>query len=410
MRKEIYERIQDKQVNPWMLLVWRLADKLRLEHPFWIHDDINRQPEVIENTLNEEWENAADIAERIVEEDPKNVYLTGSGSSYNLSMSMAYQLWNLSDISGVPLFPYQIEHMPKSSFEDSLIIASSASGGTKETVEAAQHAKNHGADVLSIVCDYVSGGPLLEIGDYILQGISGNQYAGPEITTWTSRLIAQYILAIELGLQKETDKEYLEEIKENLQKTPDLVEQIIEKKEEKIENLAKKYEDIEHLLIWGGGASYSTAIEASLKSDEMARLNAKGFNGGESMVNLHRPGPTDKSTLTILIAPDPESKSYKMLKNHVKTYTNVIETPSLALVEESDSDISDMTTDEIFLPEIPKILSPILEVVTMQLFVYYMAVVRDQIPDWVLPLNAKHNEANWKGYEAWKGRPDMEEE
>ena len=152
-----------------------------------------------------------------------------------------------------------------------------------------------------------------------------------------------------------------------LSKTPYLVRKILKRASE-IKKLAKKYKRYQNIWFIGRKYNYPVALEGALKLKEVSYLHAEGTAGGEL-----KHGPLaliDKSFPTIAICPS-DSVYDKMISNiqEIKARQGRI----IALATEKNREIKEIADDVIFIPKTLEMLTPLLSVVPLQLFAYYIA-------------------------------------
>jgi glucosamine--fructose-6-phosphate aminotransferase (isomerizing) len=196
--------------------------------------------------------------------------------------------------------------------------------------------------------------------------------------TFTSQLSVMAQLALRLAKKRgKVSQDEMDYLAEKLKKLPDIVEEIIQKQEEKIRQIAKKYKEAKTFFFLGRGISTATAYEGRLKLMEIAYVPAIAFPAGESKhgpISLIEPGFP-----VVFICPEDDTR---------KTLIgNIMEMKArgasiIAVVEEGDEEIKKLADDYIEVPKgVPEVLSPIPFVVPLQLLAYYMATERGYNPD-----------------------------
>ncbi len=152
---------------------------------------------------------------------------------------------------------------------------------------------------------------------------------------------------------------------------------IVQSQREKIRQLAKKYRDARCFFFLGRGISWATALEGRLKLLEIAYAPSIAYPAGES-----KHGPIsliEEGFPVIFVCPRDET--------HKTIVGNIMEMKArgasiIAIVEEGDEEIKSLADDYVEIVKgVPEVLSPILYVVPLQLFAYYMAIERGCDPD-----------------------------
>jgi glucosamine--fructose-6-phosphate aminotransferase (isomerizing) len=181
-------------------------------------------------------------------------------------------------------------------------------------------------------------------------------------------------LAKKRGKVSHVEIEFLEK---KLKQIPDVAEEILRIHGDKIKQLAEKYYDRKCFFYLGRGISSATAFEGRLKLMEISYAPSIAYPAGESKhgpISLIEPGFP-----VVFICPKDET--------HKTIVGNIMEMKArgasiILLMEEGDEELKNLADDVIEIPkDIPEILSPILYVIPLQLFSYYMALKRGLDPD-----------------------------
>jgi glucosamine--fructose-6-phosphate aminotransferase (isomerizing) len=160
-----------------------------------------------------------------------------------------------------------------------------------------------------------------------------------------------------------------------LQKLPSLAREILKKTTE-TEKLAKKYKDFKNFFFIGRKYNFPIALEGALKLKEVSYLHAEAYPGGEL-----KHGPLaliDENIPTVAICPS-DSVYNKMVSNiqEIKARKG----PVIAIATEGNEEIKNLADDVIYIPKTLEMLTPMLSVIPLHLFAYYMAVLLDRNPD-----------------------------
>ncbi|TSC86105.1 MAG: glucosamine--fructose-6-phosphate aminotransferase (isomerizing) [Parcubacteria group bacterium Gr01-1014_8] len=249
--------------------------------------------------------------------------------------------------------------------EKTAVLAISQSGETLDTLEAVREGKRRGALTLGIVN---------AVGSTIARETDAGVYnhAGPEISVastkaFLSQMTVLALLTMFLGRLRGMTQEEGQEIARALKELPAKVQRILDNRQ-KIEALAKKYIKNRDFLFIGRKYNYPVAYEGAIKLKELSYIHAEGCGAGEMK---HGPiAMIDENFPTIAIVTK-DSMYEKMISNihEIKARKG----PVIALASEGDSDIAKLVDDCLYVPETIEMLSPILNVVPLQLFAYYFA-------------------------------------
>src|SRR4051812_20903653 len=260
--------------------------------------------------------------------------------------------------------------------KDTITILISQSGETADTIAAQREAKSKGSKTLAI-CNVV--------GSMITREASGTIYthAGPEIgvastKAFTGQLTALYLFALYLAQVRGamTPEQARAKVQE-LTRIPGKLEHLLTN-EEACEDLAKEYSRSHDFLFLGRGIHYPIALEGALKLKEISYIHAEGYPAGEMK---HGPNALiDENLPVVVIATrDPNSELSKV--RYDKTISNLKEVKArsgkvIAIATEGDEEIKEAADHVLYVPAAPEDISPILEIVPMQLLAYHIAVRR----------------------------------
>jgi glucosamine--fructose-6-phosphate aminotransferase (isomerizing) len=251
-----------------------------------------------------------------------------------------------------------------------LLMAVSQSGETADTLACVKHARERGAQVLSVCNVKMSSIPRESNATLYME-------AGPEIgvastKAFTGMLLAHYLIGLAVAAKRQRlDAATADLAWRGMRNLPSLMDHAVDSKS-LIEKLAERYYEAGNFIYIGRGNNYPIALEGALKLKEISYIHAEGYAGGElkhgpiALIDRHMP--------VVAIAPrDPHYE--KMLSNieEVKARQGRI----IALGAPGDEKLARLADDYIPCPGIADpALQAILTVVPLQLLSYYIAVKR----------------------------------
>lgn len=340
--------------------------------------EIFEEPEVIRRTIVEEKENIRRIASLLRAENYEMTYITGSGTSYHAGLASQYALSNLTDmiVSAIPASEFN-RWVPQSLSRKTLLIAISQSGESADIINAVKAALKRRMSILAVT--NTLGSTLTSLADYTIFPRSGREVAVPATKTYVAQLVTIFMLALEMASFKEKHPADIENLRKSLFNVPELIEDIFRSSSGIIREAAKKYKDGNLMFILGSGPNYATALEAALKLKETCMVFAEGFATREF---LHGPiRLVDERTLVIMICPSDEIDDYVSLSSSFKGFGASI----ISIIEKDESSrksLANISNDVFYVPPgLPKIFSPIIFVVPIQMFAYYLSIFRGLNPD-----------------------------
>ena len=308
-------------------------------------------------------EKTIDAIEKTVDliKHAKNIYVTGSGTSYNSALIAKQILSKYAKIKAEPIMSSELQFAPDSIEENSIIIAISQSGESADVLDAVKIAKQANCKVISIVNLLTSS--LAREANVVIGMNCGPEIGVAATKSFTSQLVILYKI-----IQKLSDSS----IEINFSKISELVSKTLENPT-KIQEVAKEMKDISDIYVLGRGIHYPIAIEAALKLKELTYIHAEGIPGGEL-----KHGPLalmDSNVLVIIINPNDSTYSDTLIS------AREIKARGAKIIGISDIE-SDVYDYWIKIPKSDEISYPISEIIPIQLLSYYAALEKNTDPDY----------------------------
>jgi glucosamine--fructose-6-phosphate aminotransferase (isomerizing) len=336
--------------------------------------EIHEQPRAIEETLSKEKKKIREVAEIIYDKKYEMVYITGSGTSYHAGLVGQYTFSALTKMinSLLPASEFGTWFSPLKP-KKTLVIAISQSGESSDIIEAAKTALQKNIALVALTNTPQSS--LAKMADYTLVTHAGEEHAVTATKSYASQLTVLFMLVLEIAELQGQHPNQIKNLRETLAITPRFVSETISISEEEAQKTAHKFKNSKSFFLLGSGPNYATALEGALKLKEACKAFAEGFATREF---LHGPIQLiDGRTPILFILTKDEIANFTSLMHIIRNF----EAP-LILISEKTSILSDISTCGMHIPEgFPKVFSPILYVVPLQLFTYYSSIVRNLNPD-----------------------------
>jgi len=349
-------------------------DKSGYDH--FMLKEIFEQPHSIEDTFRgrihpESYElrlgGLYQVIPRLVE--AQRIIIIGCGTSWHAGLVGEYLFEDLARISVEVEYASEFRYRNPIINKDDIVIAISQSGETADTLAAIKMAKERGALVLGI-CNVV--------GSSIPRETDAGVYthAGPEIgvastKAFTCQVTVLAMMAILIGRKKGliSDDRYESLVKDFIS-VPGKIEKILTKAKH-IKKIASLYKDSNNALYLGRGYLFPVALEGALKLKEISYIHAEGYPAAEMK---HGPIALIDDKMPVVIVATKDSSYEKIVSNiqEVKARNGIV----IAVVTEGDNTIQNMADHVIEIPEVEHVFSALLSVVPLQLFSYYIAVLR----------------------------------
>lgn len=247
--------------------------------------------------------------------------------------------------------------------EKTLCIFISQSGETADTIAALKLCKEKGAKTLAI--SNVIGSSITREATYSIYTHAGPEIAVASTKAYTSQIALITILAIYFAEILEINHDMISILKKDLCELPKKIEETL-KLSEKIENFAIKVSQEKDIFFLGRGIDETVAKEGSLKLKEISYIHSESYPAGELK---HGPIALIENGVTVVSIMTDKNLVEKTVSNIQEVITRGAKT--LVITNQNvSSDMFDMT---IKIPETNTFISPILSIIPLQLFAYYIA-------------------------------------
>ena len=220
-----------------------------------MYEEIFEQPESIRKTFKEESSNMDEIANII--SDKNNIYLIGCGSSLSTVYSAKDALGMVSDLNIDVFTGYEFYYNKKLEDDNSVAIFTSQSGETADTLACLRRAKELGIHTVSITNEKDSS--MMKESNSTILTHCGREEAILGTKTYSTQLSSLYSI-----LFKASNYENSEEIIDQLNNIPDLMEELIKKTEDENKQLAYDFKDEDIFYCMGSGPNFGLAYKLAM--------------------------------------------------------------------------------------------------------------------------------------------------
>jgi len=294
-----------------------------------------------------------------------NLLLIGCGTAHYACKVGEYMMEEYANIPSETDVGSEFRYRKPITNKNSGAIFVSQSGETADTLAALREMKEKG--ILTLGITNVVGSSQARETDAGVYTRSGPEIAVASTKAFIGQLVTLSLLTVYLGRQRGMSVVTGKRIVSELMALPDMAKEILEAKTE-IEKIAKKYKDYRDFWFIGRKYNYPIALEGALKLKEISYIHAEGSAGGEL-----KHGPLaliDENCPTIAICPS-DSVYEKMIANveEIKARKG----PVIAIATQGNEEIKKIVDDVIYIPKTLEMLTPVLSVIPLHLFAYYMA-------------------------------------
>ncbi|HEU5004424.1 MAG TPA: glutamine--fructose-6-phosphate transaminase (isomerizing) [Actinomycetota bacterium] len=342
--------------------------------------EIHEQPGALRDTLRGRAEPTGELSLTELALSPEDVagvdkiFIVACGSSYHAGLVAKYAFERWARI------PVEIDVASEFRYRDpvlntkTLVVGISQSGETADTLAAVRYARRQGAR--TVVITNVVGSSLSREAEGVLY-----THAGPEIgvaatKTLTTQIVALWLLGLwfaqAIGSMAGDDAA---EVVRELWRIPELMEAVLVD-DSRVRAVAERFASATGWLFIGRGVGYPLALEGALKLKEISYLHAEGFAAGEM-----KHGPIaliDKGVPVVAIAT--HSRVLGKLISNVEE-ARARGAAVVCIAQEGDERVLGVAEEVFVVPQTAELLSPMLDLLPLQLLAYYVATQRGLDPD-----------------------------
>ena len=343
-------------------------------YPHFMLKEINEQPAAITATVSPRVENGLPDL-RVPELTDERLRRIGTVHLVGCGTAMHAGMVGKAAIEALARVPAQVEIASEFRYRnpilrpEDLVIIISQSGETSDTLAALKLAKSRGVPVLAIV--NVVGSSIARAADYVMY-----TYAGPEIAVASTKaymvqMCVLYLFALRLAYARgmQTDAE-IRRLTAELLRAGEVIKPRLADCEQ-IKYLASRFVNTQSCFFIGRGFDYSLSLEGSLKLKEISYVHSDAYAAGE----------LKHGTISLVTDGVPVIALATQKQVYEKTISNAKETKSrgakVLLFTTQDAVVPDGVADYVVrLDNYDDLLMPLQLIVPLQLFAYYMAVLR----------------------------------
>ena len=349
------------------------AEKGGYEH--FMFKEIMEQPKAIRDTISPRLRDGKVVLDDVTItkeelEDLDRLYVIACGSSYHVGMAAKYILERLLRIPVEVTLASEFRYCAPIVTKHTLALVISQSGETIDTLAAMREAKRLGARILSIV--NVVGSTIARESDDVLYTWAGPEIAVATTKAYSTQLAVVYLLGLYFAdlLGRVTKEEY-SVLVEELKALPAKADAIL-KDTEKIQYYASIYFNHNSVFFIGRNIDYAVGLEGSLKLKEISYIHSEAYAAGElkhGTISLIEDG-------TLVVALAGWNELFEKLMSNVKEVkARGADVIGIACENHKEA-LESLVDSAMTIPEVDPMFLPSLEVIPMQLFAYYVALMR----------------------------------
>lgn len=366
---KFYDKDLEEIQKPIKSIEWGAASAEKDGYEDFMLKEIYEQPRAIRETVGAKLDNGSIEIEGIeftkeYLETVNKIYIVACGTAMHAGLVAKTVIEKLCKI------PVEVDIASEFRYRDPLIdertlsIYISQSGETADTIAALKLAKSKGAKTLAI--SNVIGSSITREADYSIYTHAGPEIAVASTKAYTSQVILLNILGMYFAEKLErVNKEVINNLKADILKLPSQIEEVL-KDTNQVHEFAKKVYKEKDMFFLGRGTDYAVSLEGSLKLKEISYIHSESYASGELK---HGPIALIENDVTVIATMTNESLVEKSISNVQEVVTRGAKVLAITSEDVKNDGISQM----IKIPKTNEFISPILSVIPMQLFSYYIS-------------------------------------
>ncbi len=371
----IYDDHGDLVEKELLTADWDMDAAEKGGYPHFMIKEIHEQPNSINMTIKPRIEDGIPNLQEcgITLENIKSfkqIYIVACGTAMHAGMVGKYVIEKLARVPVTVDMASEFRYREPIVGEGDLVIIISQSGETADSLAAMRLAKKLGATTLAVV--NVKGSSIAREADMLIYTHAGPEIAVASTKAYIVQLSVMYLFAFQLALAKGAiTMEQCKELTSQLEKTPEVISDILENVIETTQYVSTKLVASESLLYIGRGLDYALSMEGSLKLKEISYIHSESYAAGE----------LKHGTISLITQDMPVIAVATQTNLLEKTVSNIKEVKArgakVILVAREDFNVDKEAYD--YLVKVPKmddIMMPIPAAIPLQLIAYYTSVNR----------------------------------
>src|SRR3989442_11560802 len=357
-----------------------MAEKGGYKH--FMLKEIYEQPVAIENTilgrfsLDTNTVHLEDIAfTNDVWQGFKHIRILACGTSWHAALAGKYMIESLARLPVEVDYASEYRYRNPVILPDTLFIFITQSGETLDTIAAQRQVRESGK---TLTITNVVGSMTTRVADSVLYTRAGPEIGVASTKAFTTQLACLYLIALHLAnLHKTLADSEIRKALADLTQLPQKMESILEHAKH-IEDLSKGLFRQHDFLFLARGIHFPIALEGALKLKELSYIHAEGYPAGEMK---HGPNALIDEDLPVVVLAARDESDPKSMTLYEKSVSNIKEVKArdgivISVVCTGDRLAREASDHLIEIPSAPELLSPILEIIPLQLLAYHIAVRR----------------------------------
>ena len=370
----LFDRLGQPVERPRMEAQWEMEAAEKGGYPHFMLKEIYEQQAALQATIGPRIKDGLpDLSEcGLTDEYLKGltgIHIVGCGTAMHAGMVGRTAIEKMARLPAFTQIASEFRYSDPILHPGDLVVIISQSGETLDTLAALKLAKEKGARTLAVV--NVVGSSIARAADWTIYTHAGPEIAVASTKAYSVQLAVMYLLALRLALARGTlDEHEVGYLTEQLQKAPALQKPLLENCDQ-IQYLVSQFMNSSDLFFMGRGFDYSLSLEGSLKLKEISYVHSEAYAAGE----------LKHGTISLVTEGTPVIALATQDDVFEKTLSNVKEVKTrgarVILLCKEEATVPEGAADYVVrLPRLESVFMPLLMIVPLQLFAYYMSVLR----------------------------------
>ncbi len=366
-----YGRPVEKEI---LVADWDIESAEKGGYPHFMLKEICEQPTALRNTVMPRVKDGApyffkeDIPDELFK-SASTVHIIACGTAMHAGIVGKYAIEQLAKVPVTVNIASEFRYSNPILQKNDVVIVISQSGETLDTIAAMRLAKSMGCPIIAIV--NVVGSTIAREADMVLYTWAGPEIAVASTKAYTVQLALLYLIAIKLAAQKKQISSADEvSLTSSLLSLPQTVEKMLVNTDE-IKKIASRYMNAENAFFIGRSLDNAVSVEGSLKLKEISYIHSEAYAAGElkhGTISLIVDG------VAVIAVATQKRVLEKMFSNIKEVKTRGAR---VLLITQEDSTVPEGIADDIItIPVVPEFFAPLVAILPLQLFAYYMSVLR----------------------------------
>ncbi len=357
-------------------IMWNAIQAEKCGYKHFMLKEIHEQAQTTQDTfrgrISDESNKIILESVKLTKEEISNISricIVACGTSYHAGLIAKFLFENYTKIPTEVNIASEFRYSNPVIDDKVLTIFISQSGETADTLAALRLAKEKKSKTIAI-CNVV-GASISREADYTLYTHCGPEIGVASTKAFTGQLTALYLLSMYIASIKETvSEEQLANFISGLRDVPNKISETFNLSSQ-IKEIAKLFQNTKQFIYLARNINYPIALEGALKLKEISYIYAEGYPAGEMK---HGPIALIDETMPVMVIAT-NSKVYEKILSNIEE-AKARGAKIIAIANKGNNDIIKNSDYQIFVPEVDEFLSPLINVIPLQFFAYFVSVMK----------------------------------